>query len=611
MAETENLYAMFRNAAARYRKADALAAYRDGAWQTISHAELVDRVRHLSAGLHQLGVGAGDRVAIFSESRPEWTMVDLATLGVGAALVPVYPTVTAEQAAYILRDSGARIVVVSGQATLTKVLRQLPGLPDLERIVTIDDVSAPVSAPVSSLADLEAAGTEELRIDPQLPDRLAESIRESDLATIIYTSGTTGVPKGVILTHANILADIHGIFDAYQIFDSSDVALSFLPLSHVFERTAVYAYLYAGVSVYFARSIETMVEDLRLARPTVMTSVPRLYEKVYARINDMALAEGGVKAAIFRHMMRVGDRWARAKHAGEWVGPLTALQHKIGDLLIFRKWRAAFGGRVKFLLSGGAPLAPEIAYAFFAAGIEIFEGYGLTETSPVISFNWPGMHRIGTVGRPLASLDVKIAEDGEILVKGPSITSGYYHLPEETAAAFTEDGYFRTGDVGHADEKGFLVITDRKKDLIKTSGGKYVAPQPIETALKVSNLFTQVIVIGDRRKYCAALLVPNVPALRAALAERGLEVGERDLLANPRVEELCLRLVNELTPNLAGYEKLKRVALLPGELTVEAGELTPTLKVKRRVVEERYRYIIDRLYQESSEQAVAARTARR
>jgi long-chain acyl-CoA synthetase len=319
---------------------------------------------------------------------------------------------------------------------------------------------------------------------------------------------------------------------------------------------------------------------------------------MYARINETVAKGGGLKAAVAKHLMKAVHRWAVAKHAGRWVDPLTALEHAIADRMIYSKWRATLGGRIRFLLSGGAPLAPEIAYAFLAAGIKIFEGYGLTETSPVIAFNYPGTFRIGTVGKVLANLEVRIAIDGEILVRGPSVTCGYYNLPEATAEAFTQDGFFKTGDVGDLDEDGFLVITDRKKDLIKTSGGKYVAPQLIENALKVSNLFSQVIVIGDRRKFIAALLVPNTEALRMTLAERGHLVGAVALHEDPRVAEFCLELVDEMTPHLARYEKIKRIALLPRELTVEAGEMTPTLKVKRRVIEERYRDVIERLYLE-------------
>jgi long-chain acyl-CoA synthetase len=588
---------MFREAARRFAKADALASFRDGAWRPISHAEMVARVRRLSAGLHTLGLGRGDRVAILCESRPEWTLVDLATLGIGAALVPIYPTVTAEQAAFILRDSGARLLVISGEALFDRIAPELGTLPALERLVTVDAFDAPTTAAVSTLAELENMGAEVERLDPGLAECLAEDADEDDLATLIYTSGTTGTPKGVILTHKNILSNIRGIRQAYDIFGPSDVALSFLPLSHVFERTAVYAYLHFGVSVYFARSIETVVADLAAARPTVMTSVPRLYEKAYARVKEVAVGNGP-KARLVDRLLVAGTEWARARHAG--VRPRLAVKvgHALADLLIYRRWRQAFGGRIRFLLSGGAPLAPEIAYAFLAAGLPIYEGYGLTETSPVISFNRPGAYRIGTVGRPLANVAVVVDMDGELLVRGPSVTRGYYHLPDATADSLTADGYFRTGDIGYFDDDGYLVITDRKKDLLKTSGGKYVAPQPIETTLKVSNLFTQAIVIGDRRNYVTALLVPNAEALRAALARRGFEADADTLDANPRVAELCLELVDEMTPHLARYEKIKKVALLPRELTVEAGELTPTLKIKRRVVEQRYRSVIDRLYNE-------------
>jgi long-chain acyl-CoA synthetase len=602
MARSETLYGLFRAAAERYRKPDALASKSDVGWVKISHDRLVERVRHLSLGLHELGVRRGDRVALLSESRPEWTMVDLATLGCGAALVPIYPNLTADQTAYVLRDADARICVVSTAAQLAKMAALRADLPALERFVVIDPGEEDLGGAAVSLAEVEALGAERDGREPGLAERLADAVNEDDLATLIYTSGTTGQQKGVMLTHRNIVSNIKASFDDSKMFSETDVALSFLPLSHIFERTAVYAFLHGGVAIYFARSIDTVAADLRDVRPTVMTSVPRLFEKMYNRISDLGAAQGGLRAAIFRRAMRCGDNYARASHTRARINPLVQLEYDIASRLVFQKWRDAVGGRVRYFISGGAPLSPDIAYAFLGAGISIFEGYGLTETSPCIALNRPGSYRIGTVGRPLANLEVKIDTDGEILVRGPSIMRGYYNLPEATAQAFTEDGFFRTGDIGHLDADGFLAITDRKKDLLKTSGGKYVAPQPIENAIKASNLVSQVVVLGDRRKYCAALVVPNFAALDAECAARGIKASSREeLIADPRVIDLYTQTITRLTPQLARHETIKRVALLPRELTIEAGEMTPTLKIKRRIVEERFREVIDSLYAEADE----------
>jgi long-chain acyl-CoA synthetase len=604
MATSETVYALFRATAERERRDAVLYSRANGEWRALSHETMLRRVRHISLALHAAGIVKGDRVAILSESRPEWTLVDLGVLGAGAVLVPIYPTVSQDSVEYILRDSAARLCFVSNPTQFDKVAAAREHLPGLCRVVMFDADTGEAAVP--TLAAFEAEGAELDVRQPALAEKLAGAIESDDLASLIYTSGTTGQQKGVMLTHRNLYSNVTVCFTHSEFFSADDIALSYLPLSHIFERMTMYGYLNTGNVVYFARSFETLVDDLQEVRPTVMTSVPRFYEKLYGKICEAGRSRGGVASWLFERALRRGDAWARAAHAGDEPHPLLEAEYPIHNRLVFNRWRAALGGRMRVMLSGGAPLAPDIAYAFLAAGLPIFEGYGLTETSPVISVNTPSAHRIGTVGKPLDTLEVRIAEDGEILVRGPSVMRGYFNLPEATTEAFSEDGFFRTGDIGHLDQNGFLVITDRKKDLIKTSGGKYVAPQPIENAIKASNLVSQVVVLGDKRKYCTALVVPNFEALRQHCADLGIDPGSAaELAAEPKVARFYEQLVDRLTPGLARFEKIKRVGILPGELTIESGELTPTLKVKRRVVEERYRDLIDSLYETVKEVASA------
>lgn len=598
MSLPETIPHLFRDAARRFDRPIVLSAKRDGEWHPISHKQLVERVRHMTAGFFDLGIQKGDRIAVLSESRPEWTMTDLATVGLGGALVPIYPTLTPDHVEHILADSGARLCVVSNGTQLAKVLPLLTKLTELEWLVVIDPAEWSAEVPALSMHELEARGARRLDVEPDLPERLADEIRPEDLATLIYTSGTTGKQKGVMLSHRNFVSNIEATFETALKLDPGDVALSYLPLSHILERTAVYGYLNVGASLYYATSFDKVAAEFREVRPTVGTSVPRFFEKMYETICGLGRNAGGLKTVLFERALRAGDHVARTTHAGEATSPLVQLEYNlVSNRLVFDKWRDALGGRLRFFLSGGAPLSADIAYAFLGAGITIYEGYGLTETSPVIAINTEAAWKIGTVGKPLSNVSVRLAEDGEILVAGPSIMEGYYNLPEATADAFAEDGYFRTGDIGMLDEDGFLKITDRKKDLLKTSGGKYVAPQPIENALKFSNLITQAVVIGDRRKYCSALIVPNREALDKHLSSKGIRVDDgAELLSDPRVSEIYEQIVRELTGHLPRYEQIKKIALLPAELTIESGELTPTLKVKRRVVEDRYSEVIESMY---------------
>jgi long-chain acyl-CoA synthetase len=450
-----------------------------------------------------------------------------------------------------------------------------------------------------SFSDLLARGRAADREQPNLYETLADGVGPESLATLIYTSGTTGDPKGVMLTHANLVSNALANFQSSDLKER-EVALTFLPFSHVLERTVIYMYLYAGVSIFYAENVDAVARDLVEVRPHFMTSVPRLFEKILARAIEKAEEKGPRQAAIARWAMEVGKQWARARSEGRNTGLFLNLKHKIADALVYSKLRQALGGRIRALVSGGAPLAPELSQFFYGAGLPIYQGYGLTESSPVITCNTPQANRLGSVGKPVMKVSVRIAEDGEILASGPNIMRGYYNRPAETEAALETDAegrvWLRTGDVGYVDSDGFLFITDRKKDLLKTSGGKYIAPQPIESAIKRSPYVNQVVVIGDGRKFPAALIVPQMDAVRAYARRQGIAAEESELTRRAEIIGLIEKEVETHTTDLSQYEKIKAVLLLPRELTVESGELTPTLKVKRRVVVEKHKERIDQLY---------------
>ncbi|HET9529948.1 MAG TPA: long-chain fatty acid--CoA ligase, partial [Blastocatellia bacterium] len=430
-------------------------------------------------------------------------------------------------------------------------------------------------------------------------EKLWRAVEAEDLATLLYTSGTTGQPKGVMLTHKNLTANAMNSLHSLKLEGKRDVALTYLPFTHIFERSVWYLYLYYGAVICYAESIDAVAANLAEVRPTVMTSVPRMFEKIYARIIERGMSAGFPRRQIFAWSLGVARRWAERKDRGERIGPWLALQHRIADALVFKKWREAVGGNIRAFISGGAPLAPEIAYIFYGAGLLILQGYGLTETSPSISCNTETRNRIGTVGTLLENVSVKIAEDGEILVKGDTVMKGYYNRPEENEQSFTADGWFKTGDVGFLDDDGFLVITDRKKELIKTSGGKYIAPQQIETLVKASRFVSQVVIVGNGRKFASALIYPNIDLLRSYAGLKGIKYStDAELLSNPRILDLIERQVAKATEGLARYERVKKIVLLDRDLTIEAGELTPTLKPRRSVIEKRYRDLIDRLYEE-------------
>jgi long-chain acyl-CoA synthetase len=595
-SDVTTLVELFRRAVSRER--NLLNFKKDGHWRHVSSRELESQVRAVAMGLHALDVRVGDRVGILSENRIEWTMADLGVINCGALDAPIYATQSPKQAAYILNDAGVEVLFISNQAQYDRVRDALVNCPKLRVIISFDPIVGP-SARVMSFDDLLTRGSAADREEPGLYETLREVVTPESLATLIYTSGTTGDPKGVMLTHANLVSNTLANFQNSELREG-EVALTFLPFSHILERTTIYMYLYAGVSVYYAESVETVARDMAEVRPHFMTSVPRLFEKVQARAMEKAEEKGERQAAIARWAMDVAKQWAEAASEGRNAGVVLNLKHKVADALVYSRLREALGGRVRALVSGGAPLAPELARFFYGAGMPIYQGYGLTESSPVITCNTPRANRLGSVGRPIPGVSVRIAEDGEILASGPNVMRGYYNRPAETVEALETDVegrvWLRTGDVGYLDPDGYLFITDRKKDLIKTSGGKYVAPQPIENTIKRSQYVNQVVVIGDGRKFPAALIVPHMDALRAYARRQGIVAEESELVRRPEIVNLIEKEVESLTTDLSQYEKIKAVLLLPSELTVEGGELTPTLKVKRRVVVEKNKEQIERLY---------------
>jgi long-chain acyl-CoA synthetase len=574
----------------------ALRSKRAGRWVDIGYRDMAERVRDLSIGLLELGVRRGDRVAILSENRPEWAIADYACLAARCTDVPIYPTLPARQAEYVLRDSGAVAVLVSSAAQLEKVTTIRERLPALAHIIAFDDA---------------ATGTGVIRFDQVLERGRASRERhrdwresalevvEDDLATLIYTSGTTGDPKGVMLSHGNIASNVTTSVALFS-FTDEDECLSFLPLSHIFERMfGHYCMFHAGVVINYAESVDTVPADMREIRPHLMASVPRLYEKIYARVLDSVRTSSPLRKRIFAWSREVGERWAEATIARRPVSPGLRLQRALADRLAFTKLRARTGGRIRFFISGGAPLSPDIARFFYAAGLPILEGYGLTETSPVMAVNTFQNHRLGTVGKAIPDVEIRIAPDGEIVTRGPNVMCGYFNKPEATAEAIDEEGWFHTGDIGIIDADGYLSITDRKKDLIVTAGGKNIAPQPIEILAKTSKFVSSAVMIGDRRPFPIMLVVPDPAQVKGWVEHTGLPDGDLEqLLGHPDVRQKIEREVRMTLRDLAQFEMPKKLLILPKDFTVESGELTPTLKVRRRIVEEHNRPAIEALYLE-------------
>jgi long-chain acyl-CoA synthetase len=583
-------------------KPDQILSKERGAWRGIATAELCDTIRDLALGLRALGVGAGDRVAILSENRPEWTVTDYAILSAGAVTVPIYPTLLADQAAFILKDSGAKALFVSTAAQVEKALAVRAALAPPGEIVIFDAPAAP-PAGVRPWGDVVARGVAARAADPAAEKALGAAAPQ-DLASIIYTSGTTGQPKGVMLTHANFAHNVSACCDAIP-FAATDVCLSLLPLSHVYERMVEYCYLHRGATIAYAESIEALAANMQEVRPTIVCCVPRLFEKMHRRILDNGASLPAARRWIFRWAMAVaGACGARTGRAGA-PGPLLALERRLADRLVYRTVRARLGGRLRFFVSGSAPLQREIAADLNGMGIVVLEGYGLTECSPVIALNTLDSLCIGSVGRPIDGLEVRLAEDGEVQVRGPSVMRGYYNNEAATRETIV-DGWLLTGDIGRFDAHGCLVITDRKKEVLKTSGGKMIAPAPLESLLRADRFIGQAVVIGDRRRFLSALIVPNFDQIRSYAVIKGIpETDIAALLRHPRVLDLFERRIAAINERLARYERIRRFRLLERDFAFEAGEITPTLKPRRRVIEERHRALIEEMYDE--EPAAAAR----
>ena len=580
------------------RHAGLPAAFRSkvgGAWVSITHREALERVQAISLGLRELGIKPGDKVAIISENRPEWALSDYACLCTRATDVPIYPTLTAKQTEYILRDSEAVAAFCSTTAQVDKVLEVKGALPALEHVVAFDSAAAAQRPGVTTLAALEAKGRAAAPKHPQWKQE-ALTAQPDDLATLIYTSGTTGDPKGVMLSHHNIWSNVQAVLQMIPI-GSGDECLSMLPLSHSYERMVDYTLFQAGVIINYAESFDTVAANLQEVKPTVVLSVPRLYEKVYARVLENALSGSAVKRTIFFWAKRAGEQWATLALAGLPIPGGLAIKKKLADRLVFAKLQARTGGKIRFFVSGAAPLSADIAKFFYSAGLPVIEGYGLTETSPVLTLNPLDRIKIGTVGKAIPGVELKIAQDGEILARGPNIMQGYYKLPDATRETIDSEGWLHTGDIGEIDSDGYLKITDRKKDLIKTAGGKYIAPQPIEAMVKRSKYVVYPLVYGDRRKFPIVLVVPNFELLEQWARERNLSYGSRaELIGLPDVQAKMEREVMGSLRDLAKFEMPKKVVILPQDFSIESGELTPKLSVKRRVVEKRYKELIDAAY---------------
>jgi len=586
--------------AAVERNLDRIMLYRDaGKWLPISSREFGISVARTARTLHAWGIRAGDRIAILSENRPEWPTVDIASLLLGAVTIPLYTTLTPEQTAFLLNDSGCRTIFLSSDQQLHKVLSILPQT-QIEKIVVMDPVVfngdlAPFAGKFVTMNNLTLQGPEDLGAEIETK---ARSIGPDDLATIVYTSGTTGTSKGAMLTHGNIASNIQCSLLGFNMRPGL-ISISFLPLCHITARHVDFAMLYHGVTLAYCPFLDRLPASLLEVQPSVFVAVPRVYEKIYAQARQKA--KGLPKSAIFDWALSVGESHKPEILAGKTP---TSRSWKLANKLVFSKIRQGMGGKVETFISGGAPLGRELAEWYATVGIRIHEGYGLTETSPVIAVNTPIKHRIGTVGKTLPNLEVRIAEDGEILVKGPSVFKGYWNRPEETKAALV-DGWFKTGDIGNIDADGYLSVTDRKKDLIKTSGGKFIAPQPIENSLKLSPLVGIGAILGDRRKFPAVMISPNFALLEEWARENSIPFGSRaELIANPKVQALYEGIVEGINGNLARFEKLKRVLLVADEFTPDNGVLTPTMKLKRRVIEERYKKQIDELYAQAEATAV-------
>jgi len=566
-------------------------------WQNISSDEFLRRTAGLSQALFELGVKPGDRVGLFASNRPEWHTADFAINGNGAVTVPVYFKESPERAAYILHHSEARVVFVAGSDQFISLLAIRNELPQLEHVIVADagDQLPPDCLRYETLIQL-AGGAEVASYRMR-----ASQVLPGQLASIIYTSGTTGEPKGVMLTHTNFCSNTVDVGCDFALRSSEDIAISFLPLAHVYGRTLDYLYLFQGVPIAYVDVVENVAQALKEIRPTVMAAVPRVFEKIYAKLMEQGSASTGVKKKIFNWAIDVAERAAPWRCSGAYANPLVKLQWELADNLVYAKIREGTGGRLRIVSSGGAPLSRSLAEFFWCVGIPIYQGYGLTETSPIVSSNFP-RNRVGSSGLPIPHCEVQADDDGEILVRGPMVMQGYYKSPDATRDVIDEDGWFHTGDIGYLDKDNYLFITDRKKDLLKTSAGKFVAPQPIENSLKTSPYILNAMVVGDRRKFIVALVVPNCKTVSAKAAEQGITINTGEAVAAHAFTRTLIHAeIQRLTAHLAQYETIKRFALLPADFTFDNGALTFTMKLKRRVVEEQFHDLIESLYADVAE----------
>ena len=586
---------LFANTIQTYPREDLMLFKKEGQYVPVSTEEFGNKVKYFSLGLKELGLNPGDKLVILSETRPEWVMSDIANLCAGGVTVPIYPTLIPEQIKYIVQDSDAKMVVYSDSEQGEKLAEIRPELGNVTHYVTFES-RAPQG--VWTFEEIVEKGKKVFKDSPGLFDKAASLAKPGTLASILYTSGTTGIPKGVMLTHNNFISNVKAVAEVIP-FSHEDRVLSWLPLSHSFERIATYTYLFKGCSIAYAENMLSVGQNMPEVRPTVVVGVPRLFEKVYAAVMDNVLASSPVKRKIFFWAIKVGRGFGQKNLRGEPIPKLLEFKRKIAHRLVFSKIIAKTGGRIRFFVSGAAPLSKDIAELFYAMGLIVLEGYGLTETSPVISVNRLEKIKFGSVGPPIPEVKVKIARDGEILASGPNIMSGYYKMEKETSEVIKE-GWFYTGDIGYLDEDGFVVITDRKKDIIVTAGGKNVAPQPIENAIKTNAYVNDVLVVGDRRKFMSALVVPNFEKLEEYARFNNIVFGDKqDLIKNEDIIKFLEAEIDRSTPHLASYEKVKRIALLDRDFTIAEGEITPTFKIKRNVVQEKYKYLIDALYTEA------------
>ena len=570
----------------------ALSLRINGRWEPTSSAEFLRRIAGLSLALDELGVKTGDRVGLFASNRPEWHIADFAILGLGAADVPIYFNESPDRIVYILNHSGAEVVIVAGEMQSRRLLECGDRLTSVKHIICAA-APADLGEDILRFETLAASSGDAAVAAYRIR---AARVSPDEIATIIYTSGTTGEPKGVMLTHNNLSSNEETSVGPYRM-NPEDKAVSFLPLSHVYERVTAYAYLFHGVPVAYVERMEDLPQALLEVHPTLAAAVPRVFEKLYANIMQKGRESTGLKRRIFNWAARVARESVRWKAYGEEAPSSLHLRWKIADRIVYSKIRAGIGGAFRAFISGGGPLAPELAEFFWAVGVPVYQGYGLTETSPVVSANYPGANKLGTVGQPIENVNVRIAEDGEIHVQGPCVMKGYYLKPADTSAVISAEGWLATGDIGRLDEEGYLYVTDRKKDLFKTAAGKFVAPQPIENMLKVSPLILNAVLVGDARKFIAALIVPNFAAVEAAARGQGRTfTSHEQISADSWAHELIGREVAQVNAKLAQYETIKRFALLDHDFTFDGGQLTYTLKLKRRVIAERYANIIDELY---------------